>query len=493
MVFIFLILFFIQYYAPIRGRYVVPPGDDPYSHYLFLKPILDGQSNFIDALKLGAYPPGFHFIIAKIAESTHTDPLRIMVLIYPLIFLLISLVVFIFSYLIFGRKVALIAFLLYGFTQNAHLQLQNDGGYPNLIAAGIFLPLLILSVIYFFKKDGLLHKLLFLILSLILAAGIFVTHHLSAIYLLGLFLTSFPVLIIYLWISNRWSYVKGLVYFLLYAGILCLTFYMYQYSEMFASERNLSNMMVQLLNNYPFLRVIPREESSVLPLYLYDDNLVKIIFIIGLMGIPYAFYCFKENHKKLYFPLLLLTTWAIMLFIVSRMSFLSDPGRAMRDLTIPLVIFSAIFLSDILNRFKDKVFAVAILFVCAYFWLWGSVFQRFISARSFEPMVRITDADIDAIKTIKNTPGKNKRILTNVSHPWLNYYLSDYNINYTQDYIRDIDLISYDFVYQIDNQMGWSSTPINYKFTKNISNGELKILGQYSTPTNNINVYEVIK
>jgi len=490
---VFLILSLLQYYGSIRGHYIVPPGDDPYNHLNYINSIVENKTGFFDILKSGGYPPLFHFIIAKMSGLTHLDPLRMLVLIYPLIFILASIIIFIFSYLIFNRKVALIALLLYGFTQNAHLQLQNDGGYPNLIATGIFLPLLLLFVVYFFKKEKIAHKIIFLFLSIIFVILIFATHHLTTLYLIVLFLISLLVMIIYLWASNKWSYKKGLSFLLLYSGIVYSLFYSFQTSDVFASARKLSNMMIHLTNQYPFFETTAREKITTMPLDLYGDNLIKAIFIFGLIGLPYSFYLYKKSQKNYYPALLLLSVWVIVFFSISRMGFLSDPGRAMRDMTIPLVIFTAIFLSDILNRFKDKIVAIALLTICAYFWLWPNISQRFVSARLYEPMVRITDADIDAIKTIKNTPEKNKRILTNVSHPWLNYYLSDYNINYTQDYLRDADLLNYDFVYQIDNQMGWSSAPINYKFTKDISNGKLRMLGQYSTPTNNISVYQIIK
>lgn len=490
-VLVFLILSLLQYYGSIRGHYIVPPGDDPYNHLNYINSILENKTGFFDILKSGGYPPLFHYVIAKISVLTHLNPLRILVLIYPSIFILASIIIFIFSYLILNRKVALIALLLYGFTQNSHLQLQNDGGYPNLIATGIFLPLLLLSVVYFFKKEKIVHKIIFLFLSIIFVASIFATHHLTTLYLIVLFLTSLLAMMIYLWMSNKWSCKKGLLFLLLYLGIVYSLFYSFQTSDVFASARKLSNMMIHLTNQYPFFETTAREKITTMPLDLYGDNLIKAIFIFGLIGLPYSFYLYKKNQRNYYPALLLLSVWVIVFFSISRMSFLSDPGRAMRDMTIPLVIFGAIFLSDISNQFKDKRIGILLIIICSYFWLWPGISTRFIAARSYEPMVRITNADISAINTIKQTSSNN--VVTNAIHPWLEYFLPDQKITQTEEFVKNSEIKDGDIIYKIDNQMSWSAIPINYDFTEKISPEKLKLLGKFSSPTNNISIYEVIK
>lgn len=508
------LLIFIQYFGVVHYHYPVPPGHDAMMHWQMAQPFYNGTVNLFDYIKSGAYPPGFLLLIAKLAHLFDKDMMDIMLWTTPAILILSSLSVFLLVYFVFNRSAALYSFLLYGLTAKVALQQLNDGGYPNLIAAQIFLPLLILFIYLALTSNNILRRILSSLLTLILLFLIPFTHHLSTLYLLVILISSLPIILIYLAITKRWRWYFSLLIFLGLIIIYICSFKFFMTNELFASARGLMGASITFLSHFPFVHITnANDPESLIGLRSYPQYIGEAVFILGMIGLitlPLMRNFWQDNKtKKFIFVYIPVAIWAIILFVGSRGSFLSNPDRLARDLVLPLSIIAGVFVYYLIELVSKKQPKYSIILIIMLILLCGYPFaSRFRKALAYEPMVRITQADMGAITYLQNQPpGK---ILVEAYSFYFGIYLPDWQIAYlwrTQTYqppdihpldsnvVRDLPLLKqYDYIYIVDQQVGWTPTAIKFNFAKNyLDNSNFAKIGQYSSQTNTVYLFKVIK
>lgn len=497
-----------QYLGLIIHHYPVPPGHDAMMHWNMAQPFYQGNVNLLDYLKSGAYPPGFLIFIAKMAHLFNTDMMEIIKWFAPSIIVLAAISMFYLVYYLFNPSAALICFYLYSFTAKIQIQQLNDGGYPNLIAAQILLPLFVLMLFLFIKNKKRINKIIFGLLTLVLFISLPLTHHLTTLYLLAVAAILPIVIIIYRMTTKAWSVKKGLLYF---SGILVLLtagFYLFLTSELFASTRSLMEGSIQLFTTYPFFKIIGSQDpQSVLKFDAYPYYIGGVIvFYFGCLGIFTLPFMKNLKNKAWLFPLAI---WAFLLVAGSRLTFLSNPDRLVRDSVYPLSILAGMiiyFISIFLIK-KNKIvgYLFAILIILA---LGRSFTNKAERSVAYEPMVRVTDADMQAINYLKDQ---------NVGSVYIEAYtfyferfLPNWHIKYLWDPqtyqapsihpLNPLDqselttLKKYDYIYIVDNQIGWTPSAVKFRFAAQyLNNPNFELLVHAKSETNEVYLFKVMQ
>lgn len=497
-----------QYLGLIVHHYPVPPGHDAMMHWNMAQPFYQGNVNLLDYLKSGAYPPGFLIFIAKMAHLFNTDMMNIMTWFTPSIIILAAVSMFFLVYYLFNPSAALICFYLYSFTAKIQVQQLNDGGYPNLIAAQILLPLFMLMLFLFIKNKKLINKIILGLITLALLISLPITHHLTTLYLLAVLATLPIVIIIYKTTTKAWSAKKGLLYLLAMSVILLVGFYIFLTSDFLTSTRELMGGSIKALKSWPFFKINNNQDpEAIILLKGYASYIGGVfVFYFGCLGVLTLGFEKKMKNKVWLFPILI---WAVLLFLASRLSFLSNPDRLVRDLVYPLSITAGLFMyfaTSFLIR-KNKV--LGYIFIITMLVFLGRYLIRDIkTATTYNNMVRITAADMKAIDYLKEQ--KVGSIYVEAYTFYFERFLPDWSTTYLwgpQTYqspsIHPLDpsnakeltaLKNYDYVYIVDSQIGWTPTAVTFGFATNyLNNPNFELEIHAKSETNEVYLFRINK
>lgn len=407
-----LIQFVLQYYGLIRYHYPVPPGDDCVNHFVLADKFLNGQS-LIKTIISTSYPPFFHWLVAMLAKIFHLGIIQILLYLTPALPIAASIVLFFLTREIFNNRAALLTMFMYSLLAVSPYQLLGDGGYPNLLAASIFIPIIIILLSRSMKEDKkLLNGIgaaIFIILTL-------VTHHLSSIYLILILLISLPVFLC----SNSKSLSKTRVILngAIGAAVIFIFFYILLRTSLLNPIKQMILNVVEFSNQYPFLHFLQASEpGTVLGLKASALLIGLPVSFFGFLGLVY--FTVKKSKTSRSSAIIMVMVWAVVLLLGSRISFLSNPDRLVRDAAIPLVILASGVLELIIFQTKPVVWravAIAIFAVLSLI----PLSRRMDNSFKFNTMVRFTIEDKQAISRItKNDP--TPAILSFSCDDWLNY------------------------------------------------------------------------
>ena len=510
---ILLIFIFIQYFGLIYYKYAVPPGHDAMMHWWIAKPIFERSIDFLQIWNQGGYPPGFHYLISELSHLFSVDPMDTMLWLSPSILILSGLAIFYMSRKVFGNTVAIAAFLAYAFLSKTPLQQLNDGGYPNLIASQILLPLLILFGVNLFtaqKSKFEYAKWILSILAALLLIG--VTHHISFFYVIGLILLMVPVFLIYRLNTKKITSRKFVLLASITLALSALFFGLYNSAPIFAPFRHLSAIVIQPMSAFPFFKIVGTQDpESLLRLFSYPSYLGISLSLLAFLGIIFSLVNWKRISERYRTGLLILIVYSLMLFIGSRLSFLTNPDRLVRDLAFPLSVFAGIFLvwaySHISNIKPLKYKVVPLL--CLITITAIPIVQRIKNSITYEPMVRITSADMEAIEYIRNNAPSDSVLIEGFSF-YFDRFLPDSKIHYlwlpqTMQYpgVHPLDpsiktemenLRDFDYIYIVDRQTGWAPKAISFGFAENYTNNKnFEKVGHFTSQTNEVYLFKVLR
>jgi len=478
-------------------------------HWASARTFYDGQVELLSYIKSGAYPPGFYLIISNLAHLFNTNTLKVMLWLTPSIIIIAAVILFFLTNKLFGRQAALISFFLYSFATNINIQQLNDGGYPNLIAAQILIPLLLLIIFSINFKSKPLNYILKIFIAFIIFLLIPLTHHLSTIYLLAIAIIMVPIILIYFWIKNGWKWLKGLSYLFIILVIITFGIFLLSRSDIFNSVRDLWQTAFQFSTSFPFIRIVGKADSQAIvsskQLAGYIGYSVFVFGCLGILILPFIKAKLKSNK---YLALLTIEVWAAILLISSRLPFLSNPDRLARDAVFPLAILAGVFLSYLFSSYykKNKIYFAFTLIV---FLILTAIplKSRLKNAFRYEPMVRITDADFAAINLLKEQPKGS--LLVEAYSFYFDYYLPDWEIHYywqpetyqvTGSHALDpyypedlINLKQYKYVYVVQKQQGWVPEGVQLgSAEKYQDNQNFQQIAHFASKTNEIFIFKVL-
>lgn len=505
-------LIFVQYFGLIKYQYLVPPGHDGMMHWHMIQPYYDGTKTFWQAINAGDYPPLYHWLITQISQVTNLSIIDTIKWTSPAILVFSSLTIFIFTYKIFGKYPALLAFFIYSFLNKLSIQQLNDGGYPNLIAAQIFIPLLFLILICLPIVKKFWQKFCLGIITIFVLFLIYSVHHLSTLYTIGLL---FIYIIPFLYILKKFSHLKQKQFWLsiVLVFIFAIIFsYVYFKTNIFASSDSLLSQYFTRSADFPYFKIIPNtDKEALIGLKQYPFELGFIATIFGFIGL---FYNWKQkknySNQYLFFAgLSVVTIWTSMLLIGSRMTFLSNPDRLLRDLIYPLSIVASIAIFGIYQKIHRQKLTVIIFIFALAVLAYPSLKRRVINALQYEPMVRYTQADQELVDYLNSQP--SGKILIQGYDFYFDAFLNeDWDIDYLwlpQTYQppeihplnpenpEDLAILqNYDYIYIVDYQKGWVPSEVETRFVDfYLFSEKIKLINSAKSLTNEIYLLKIIK
>jgi len=285
-------------------------------------------------------------------------------------------------------------------------------------------------------------------------------------------------------------------------------------SEVFIAARDLMRGMVDIIPNFPYFKPIGKADPyAIWPLDSYPYLIGKPIVFFGLLGIFLLPVSLWKERKKYILPYIVLTVWTLMLFIVSRFPFLSNPERAARDLAVPMSILAGIAIVQVfalINKYSKIKWMRYILYLgFALYLVLLSIIpfdERKKGALEYNPMIRLTNADNRIISYLKSEPAGIILIGS------LNYYAGDFLPGWDVHYLyrmteeekglvfepansRSVPFLSqYDYIYLVSNQSGWVPPTVRFDYvSKYIDNPNVKLIMAEQSDSNEVLLFKVVK
>lgn len=399
-------LFWIYYPFHFFG-YLVPPGDDPAVHYQMVKSILEGKISF-------DYPPLFHIIIAGLVKLFQSDPMTIMRIVTPAMIVLPSLAVLAVATKLFGRGAGLISFVVVLWTSNYGLMAFGDGNYPNILAAGFFLPL---AILYFIKalQSGGKRNYFFLGLFTFLVV---LTHHLTtAMYIVILFGIMLSL--------TAWNFHEKImpkiarVFLIFLCSIAIIVGLLY-----FLPTKYVFISALQSLGKTGSVSV-GESYTQLADLAEYPAQAGQFAWYLGLFALMYAvgrIFTKKEGGEKEKIVLLSLVAWFAVVFVMSRSGPSGLPGRFLRECYLPLGILSGVavegmFLTVVSRRKKEVIYGMFGVLIA--FNLVQVNNGAYRAPDFFNPMIRFDQSDKEKADYIAQISKAEDIIIANPTTPYL--------------------------------------------------------------------------
>lgn len=489
-------LVFVQYYSLIIFQYYSPPGDDPMNHYMMAKEL--ANHGFFETLASGRYPPLYHYLVFNLSNFLHVDLLEVMVWTSPLFLIIASLSIFLCSYVLFGKTAGICSFIIYGFTANGNVHTQNDGMYPNLIATHVLLPLILTLFFVILKEKKFWMRIIFLILMILASILVVFTHHLSTLSLLGVVFLSCAAAIAYFWVKQKWTRKKGLSFAGAYIIIICLLLMIFFRTNVFASARVLAEVAaISVSSHFPFLEFKSTVVDKPWQLALYPKMIGAPLIWFGAVGLLLLPFVYSKRPGNSFVPIMILSIWGIFHFFVSRLSFVSFPGRSGMDMIVPLSIAAGGILGYFLYLTKRTNHYLGILSVLVLSAAFFSPFvKRIQSTDDYNARVRTTKADIGAVDYLSKQQGND--ILVFGVNTYLPKFLPSRNFHIYDGKTMTGEIITdnYDFLYVVNKQLGWlpPGVPIGLpEKVKDDNNLFVSLEKTFDGPINSVEIYKVNK
>ena len=315
-----------------------PVGTDAAVHLTMITKILHGEQHlFVDG-----YPQGFHYLVAGLVRLTGLSPVSMVVGLMPLLALASVAAIGYLAWVVAGGRAALITVLLSLTVTVYPLSGFLDGTYPNLLAGALLAPLCLAFFLQSLRRETTPQLLGFLMIGL----AIIVTHHLTAAWLSCLMALFFMILAIrdivinrqparsffgrkIVWLSGGLLILTGLIYWPILIGPLL-------------ARRVVGGSLASVFGSYL---------SHPLGFGQYREFIGDIPWALGGIGLAWLVAGRSPVGK---YERLLLVLWTLFLFLLSRSSWVGLPSRFARELALPLLLISAIWLAEISRQITGR-------------------------------------------------------------------------------------------------------------------------------------------
>jgi hypothetical protein len=355
--FLFFALFLFSFSNQLIFEYQVPAGGDAVNHNIITQTIMR------EPLQALNYHTAWHIIVALISSVTTIPTITVMAWLAPLLLFTMGLALYAFNRYFFGQIAGVASLILIGFFSYQPLQTLQDGGFPNVLAAGTVMPLIFIALDKLFTAQQKGRFAALFIGTLILLVF---SHHIVTLYTLPIIgLLLFMELLRYL---RRVGVALPLILIVLalitvagFYGLVWLT-----NSPLAGSAGSLLKQFMTIQTSYPFITLIGKLENSnaIWPLEIYPNGIGEAIVYLGIGGLLVATYqAFRQRGQHQFRGYFLLIVWAVILFAGSRMAGLGFPVRLARDLAIPLALLGGVFIQTIISFILTRRLPVFLIYL----------------------------------------------------------------------------------------------------------------------------------
>lgn len=376
-------VFLLLYYGVfLYFDYPSAPGGDLYNHFLHLQELRQfGLSHIYQG-----YPKLFHLIAWAVMSLTGWSLLKAALFLIPLVLLASAWAAAWVSKLFFGRWAAVLTIFILLFVSAQPVQTLYDGGFPNLIAAHIWLPLMVGSLYCASSKKSVY----WFSASLIIFILITLTHAFTTVY------AGFVLFAAALYYWRRYPH-----YWLVLIAIM-VAFWISPYSE---AAKSMLSSVCTFKSVFPWISLVGKLENQN-AIWKLADYPVGISYLVAwgaVLSLPLLFWEFIARRSKAFLAYLVLF-WLIMVFIGSQTPSLVFPVRLARDLATPAVIACTVALVAIWRRLRAKPLLQALLGLVVLVLAYPHAMDRFTRLFKYEPLISYTHADQLAVIWIGDTP-----------------------------------------------------------------------------------------
>ena len=416
----------LQYGAFAYFGYVSAPGGDVFNHYSLMRDLqVHGLSVFF-----AGYPRLFHLILLIVTQTTGLPPVTAMLYLIPVVQLGCALAASWLAYLLAGKRAALFALIVSLFVVTQPLQTLYDGGFPSVISAHIWLPLMIGSMYCYLRT----RSWRWLAASMLWFLAAMATHTFTVLYAALIILS----LLIY------WP--RFLRPYLIATVAAALVFWLSPFS---APLKAITDAVFYTDSSFPWLHVVGRlnNANAIWGLGDYGPAISYLAVYLGVAGL-YFLYCIVSRKEKQAPLAYMLVIWIAILFIGSRMTFLGFPVRLARDLSTPLLISAAVCFAWAMDATKRLPWVqIAIVLGCA--WIAAAhVRIRFDRITSYEPAMQYSAATRAAQDVVGDqlTAAVDQHLpsIFNPNNLWVHLDAKDPSAPLNQEALWDKEYVYYD-------------------------------------------------
>lgn len=339
------------YYTYWHRHFLAPPGNDVVVHYHIIEKII--QTGKLD---FSIYPPGFHLLVIGASKIFHVGIWTVLTNWTPVLIILPSLAIYFLLRQLFSTKISIIASIVLLLASNYPLYAFGDGNFPDMLAYGVFTPLLFGFLLRYWRTKRW-QNLIWAVLFLILIAF---THHFTFFNVLGiLIIFGFLQLFLCLWQSPQRGIFK--ILWILAAIIFVLAIGYFLAEKLYGALA--FNFIDGILKNQPFLK-----DTYLNTLPEYSDYLTftgNLVSFFGLAGFIYLIASRFEKPERAKGKQLTII-WLLFFYLLSRLAVTGFPARFARELALPLVIsmaylFEYLFEKNLKPSRLGQIFALGLL------------------------------------------------------------------------------------------------------------------------------------
>ncbi len=393
-----LAVFIFSYLNQLFYQYQVPPGGDAVHHNEIILAILRGDWSLIYR-----YHTVWHLCVIAIAWLLHARTITVMAWLGPILLVGTATTLYYFNARHVGFVAGITSLLLIGLFSFQPAQTLYDGGFPNVLAAGIVLPLFLMS----FNQIFISHrKILAIGSSLLLLVLLIFSHHITTLY--GITVVFFTLLFFIIHgLRNRhisWGVILPAIVFIIAILPLGLRWLL---SLHLGSALDLAAQFIKLTPHYPFISLSSHLDNpnAYWPLSAFPNAIGEAVVYLGAAGFIVSLFRIITKHKRdeCWEIYLILVIWAVVLTIGSQMFALGFPVRLARDLAIPLALLGGVFVQSVYGYIAAKKLPwwLFSLFACVCLVLGTSVFWERLQRGIFHnPLVSHLPVDSKAARYI---------------------------------------------------------------------------------------------
>lgn len=400
---LYLLYFPINFYG-----YLVPPGEDPVNHLLIINQILAGHWSF-------TYPPLFHGLIAFFSNLFSIDPMQLMKVVTPALVVLPAIAVYFFLSKNVSRLAGFAGFFICLIASNYGLVAYVDGNYPNILAAGFFMPIALGFIALSFKKNtkaNLVYGAIFMLLMIL-------THHLTTAIFLTIMIAYLIVIAIWRRFDKSAPKLGKIAFVLLGLLILAVTL---------IATTGLKEVFLDAYRNFSLTGSVNGVTTFLqVPAYSdYADSTGQLAFYFGILGMAYLVSMLRRPNEEVNKPMIvLLLCWFAVTYLLSRTFFVGLPARIARETALPLIMAAAIFIDDVIRHRPSITEKTLLLGFLGYFivtsmtQIYAGPFQ---APDFYSKMVLFWPGDKEKTDYINTLVTSDSQVLVNPMSPYLSYF-----------------------------------------------------------------------
>lgn len=377
------------YKVIIFNHFLVPIGDDSYPHILITQSFLLKGLFGMDR----GYPPLFHIAMGLLSKLTGASLPTTFVWATPSLLFFAGISLGVFARL--WQKSWLSFIVVFGlsiFVAQLPFQTWQDGGFPNVLASAIFLPI----GMWFLAKAttdtqfaikpilGYCAVLLLILLTHHLTTGTFIL--LSLGYLFSLIIYS---ALIKQSITINTKLIFGILIASIPIGLLLIPG-----QPVIALAKNI----IYFSGTFPFIHsLVGLDNQDAIVLLKFIPQ--SLNWVIGWVGLAGLFWLWQDRKQSIEIKILF-TSWIVILLILSQISALRFPARFSREIAIPATLLSGYFLISIFQIKVNTIQRLAIgFFVCLIVFTGVNIKRKSVSALS--NFLEFTQLDSQAANYLK--------------------------------------------------------------------------------------------